>query len=449
MPSLVGSRVERKEDKKFLTGKGRYTADINLVNQTYAFFVRSPHARAKIKNVDTSKASKVPGVVKILTGKDLADDKIGGLIAGWKIVSQDGKDMKVPPHPPLASSTVNYVGDHVAVVIAESLDEAKYAASLVKVDYKILKAVVGTADAMKSEFIHEGIEKNLCFDFGLGDKAKTDEALSKADKVIKIDLNNNRLIPNAMEPRASIGDYNPSSEDLTLYTANQNPHLTRLVLSAFCAIQPEHKFRVVAPDVGGGFGSKIYPYAEDAVVAWAAKKIERPVKWVAERSESFLSDCHGRDHVTHAELGVQNDGTITALKVETIANLGGYASLFATVTPTYLYAPLILGLYNIPVAFCNVKAVFTNTAPVDAYRGAGRPEATYMIERLVDKAAREMGIDQAEFRSKNFISKFPHQQCLVHNIDSGDYSAHLKKALEVADYKNFNERKNNQKQKEN
>ena len=441
MPSLVGSRVERKEDKKFLTGKGRYTADINLANQTYAFFVRSPHARAKIKNVDISKASKVSGVVKILTGKDLADDKIGGLIAGWKIVSQDGKDMKVPPHPPLASTTVNYVGDHVAVVIAESLDEAKHAASLVKVDYKILKAVVGTGDAMKSESIHEGIEKNLCFDFGLGDKAKTDEALSKADKVIKIDLNNNRLIPNAMEPRASIGDYNPSSEELTLYTANQNPHLTRLVLSAFCAIQPEHKFRVVAPDVGGGFGSKIYPYAEDAVVAWAAKKIERPVKWVAERSESFLSDCHGRDHITHAELGVQNDGTITSLKVETIANLGGYASLFATVTPTYLYAPLILGLYNIPVAFCNVKAVFTNTAPVDAYRGAGRPEATYMIERLVDKAAREMGIDQAEFRSKNFISKFPHQQCLVHNIDSGDYSAHLKKALEVADYKNFSERK--------
>ena len=441
MPSLVGSRVERKEDKKFLTGKGRYTADINLVNQTYAFFVRSPHARAKIKNVDVSKASKASGVVKILTGKDLAADKIGGLIAGWKIVSQDGKDMKVPSHPPLAANTVNYVGDHIAVVIAESLDEAKNAASMVKVDYKVLKAVVGTADAMKSEAIHEGIEKNLCFDFGLGDKTKTDEALSKADKVIKIDLNNNRLIPNAMEPRASIGDYNSSSEELTLYTANQNPHLTRLVLSAFCAIQPEHKFRVVAPDVGGGFGSKIYPYAEDAVIAWATKKIERPVKWVAERSESFLSDCHGRDHITHAELGVQNDGTITALKVETIANLGGYASLFATVTPTYLYAPLILGLYNIPVAFCNVKAVFTNTAPVDAYRGAGRPEATYMIERLVDRAARDMGIDQAEFRRKNFVSKFPHQQCLVHNIDSGDYSAHLTKALEVSDYKNFNERK--------
>ena len=447
MASLVGSRVERKEDKKFLTGKGRYTADINLANQTYAYFVRSPHARASISKVDVSKASNAPGVVRILTGDDLAKDKIGGLIAGWKIVSQDGTDMKVPAHPPLANNTVNYVGDHVAVVIAETLDQAREAADLVRVDYKVLKAVVKTSDALNSKPIHEGIDKNLCFDWGLGDKAKTDEAFSKAEKIIKIDLVNNRLIPNAMEPRASIGDYNPSSENLTLYTTNQNPHLTRLVLSAFCAIQPEHKFRVVAPDVGGGFGSKIYPYAEDAVIAWAAKKIERPVKWVAERTESFLSDCHGRDHITHAELAVKNDGKIVGLKVETIANLGGYASLFATVTPTYLYGPLVLGLYDIPVAFCNVKAVYTNTAPVDAYRGAGRPEATYMIERLVEKAAKEMGIDRAEFRNKNFISKFPHQQCLVHNIDSGDYSAHLNKALELADYKNFENRRTESKSK--
>ena len=441
MASLIGSRVERKEDKRFLTGKGQYTADINLVNQTFATFVRSPHARAQISKIDISKAEKAPGVVKVLTGEDLSADKIGGLIAGWKIVSQDGKDMKVPPHPPLAKDTVNYVGDHVAIVIAETLEEAKNAAELVNVSYKLKKAVVNTKDAMNSDAIYEGIERNLCFDFLLGDKGKTDAELSKADKVIKLDLINNRLIPNAMEPRASIGDYNPSSEQLTLYTTNQNPHLTRLVLSAFSAIQPEHKFRVVAPDVGGGFGSKIYPYAEDAVVAWASKKIERPVKWVAERSESFLSDCHGRDHVTHVELGVKNDGKINALKVETIANIGAYASLFATVTPTYLYAPLILGLYDIPTASCNVKAVFTNTAPVDAYRGAGRPEATFLIERIVTEAAKEMGIDQAEFRKKNFIKKFPHQQCLVHNIDSGDYSAHLEKALEVADYKNFENRR--------
>ena len=439
--SLIGSRVERKEDKKSLTGKGRYTSDINLANQTYAYFIRSPHARATISKVDISKASKAPGVVRILTGNDLAKDKIGGLIAGWKIVSQDGTDMKCPPHPPLASNTVNFVGDHVAVVIAETLDQAKDAAEKVRVDYKVLKAVVNTGDAMNSKAIHGGIDKNLCYDFLLGDKGKTDEAFSKADKVVKLDLVNNRLIPNAMEPRAAIGDYNPSSEELTLYTASQNPHLSRLILSAFNAVHPEHKFRVVAPDVGGGFGSKINAYAEDVVVAWASKKIERPVKWVAERSESFLSDNHGRDHVTHVELAIKNDGKITGIKVDTIANLGAYALVFATVTPTYLYAPLLLGPYDIPTACCTVKAVYTNTAPVDAYRGAGRPEATYVVERIITKAAKEIGMDQAEFRKKNFITKFPHQQCLVHNIDSGDYNAHLDKALELSDYKNFENRR--------
>jgi len=439
--SLIGSRVERKEDKKFLTGKGRYTADINLANQTYAYFVRSPHARATISKVDISKASKAPGVVRILTGDDLAKDKIGGLIAGWKIVSQDGTDMKCPPHPPLANNTVNFVGDHVAIVIAETLDQAKDAAEKVRVDYKVLKAVVNTGDAMNSKPIHDGIDKNLCYDFLLGDKGKTDEAFSKADKVVKLDLVNNRLIPNAMEPRAAIGDYNPSSEELTLYTASQNPHLSRLILSAFNAVHPEHKFRVVAPDVGGGFGSKINAYAEDVVVAWASKKIERPVKWVAERTESFLSDNHGRDHLTHVELALKNDGKITGIKVETIANLGAYALVFATVTPTYLYAPLLLGPYDIPAACCNVKTVYTNTAPTDAYRGAGRPEATYVVERIVTEAAKEIGMDQAEFRKKNFINKFPHQQCLIHNIDSGDYNAHLDKALELSDYKNFENRR--------
>ena len=441
MASLIGSRVERKEDKKFLTGKGRYTADISLANQTYAYFVRSPHARAKINKIDISKASKSKGVLRILTGEDIINDKIGGLIAGWKIVSEDGSDMKVPAHPPLAKDSVNYVGDHVAVVIAETLEQAKSAAEFVKVDYKVLKAVVNTADAMDSQSIYSDIDKNLCFNFLLGDRAKTNEAFQNAEKIVKIDINNNRLIPNAMEPRASIGDYNSSTEEITLYTTSQNPHLSRLIISAFNAVAPEHKLRVIAPDVGGGFGSKIYPYAEDVVMAWAAKKIERPVKWVAERTESFLSDCHGRDHVTHAELAVKADGSITGLKVETIANIGAYASVFATVTPTYLYAPLVLGLYNIPTAYCNVKAVLTNTAPVDAYRGAGRPEATYMIERLMDKAANELGIDRAEFRRQNFVKKFPHQQCLVHNIDSGDYVGHLSKALELADYKGFENRK--------
>jgi len=349
--------------------------------------------------------------------------------------------MKCPPHPPLANNTVNFVGDHVAIVIAETLDQAKDAAEKVRVDYKVLKAVVNTGDAMNSKAIHDGIDKNLCYDFLLGDKGKTDEAFSKADKVVKLDLVNNRLIPNAMEPRAAIGDYNPSSEELTLYTASQNPHLSRLIMSAFNAVHPEHKFRVVAPDVGGGFGSKINAYAEDVVVAWASKKIERPVKWVAERTESFLSDNHGRDHLTHVELALKNDGKITGIKVETIANLGAYALVFATVTPTYLYAPLLLGPYDIPAACCNVKGVYTNTAPTDAYRGAGRPEATFVVERIVTEAAKEIGMDQAEFRKKNFINKFPHQQCLVHNIDSGDYHAHLDKALELSDYKNFENRR--------
>ena len=441
MPSLVGSRVERKEDKKFLTGKGRYTADITLANQTHAIFIRSPHARAEIKKVDTSKAQKAPGVVAVFTGEDIANDKIGGLIAGWKIVSEDGTEMKVPPHPPLAKDSVNYVGDHVAVVIAETLDQAKAAADMVKVDYKILKAVVDTDKAMSSDAIYKDINKNLCFDWLLGDRNKTKEAFDSADKIVKMDLRNNRLVPNAMEPRAAIGDYNPSTEEITLYTTSQNPHLSRLIISAFNGVAPEHKLRVVAPDVGGGFGSKIYPYAEDVVMAWAAKKVERPVKWVAQRTESFLSDCHGRDHITHAELAVKSDGKVVGLKVETIANIGAYASVFATVTPTYLYGPLVLGLYDIPAAYCNVKAVYTNTAPVDAYRGAGRPEATYMIERIMSKAANEMGMDQAEFRRKNFIKQFPHQQALVHNIDSGDYDAHLDKALQLADYKGFADRK--------
>ena len=349
--------------------------------------------------------------------------------------------MKCPPHPPLANNTVNFVGDHVAVAIAETLDQAKDAAEKVRVDYKVLKAVVKTGDALNSKAIHDGIDKNLCFDFLLGDKGKTDEAFSKADKVVKLDLVNNRLIPNAMEPRAAIGDYNSSSEELTLYTASQNPHLSRLILSAFNAVHPEHKFRIVAPDVGGGFGSKINAYAEDAVVAWASKKIERPVKWVAERSESFLSDNHGRDHLTHVEVALKNDGKITAIRVDTIANLGAYALVLGTVTPTYLYAPLLLGPYDIPAACCNVKGVYTNTAPTDAYRGAGRPEATFVVERIVTEAAKEIGMDQAEFRKKNFINKFPHQQCLVHNIDSGDYHAHLDKALELSDYKNFENRR--------
>ena len=441
MASLVGSRVERKEDKKFLTGKGRYTADINIANQTYAIFVRSPHARAQIKKVDTSKALKSSGVVSVLTGKEIAEDKIGGLIAGWAIRSEDGSEMKVPNNPPLANEFANFVGEPIAVVFAESLDEAKAAAEKVEVDYKILKAVVDPAKAMDSESIHKDVDKNLCYDWLLGDRKAVDEAFAKADKIIKVDLINNRLVPNAMEPRACVVDYNTATEEITLYTTSQNPHLSRLVMSAFGNVAPENKLRVVAPDVGGGFGSKINVYNEEIVCSWASKKIERPIKWVAERTESFLTDTHGRDHVTHAELAVTKDGKFLGFKNETIANLGAYARVFGTVTPTYLFGPCATGVYVIPAAYSNVKAVYTNTAPVDAYRGAGRPEATYTIERLVEKAAMELGIDKTEIRMKNFPSQFPFKQTLVHTVDSGDYVAGLEKAKQMADYAGFEARR--------
>jgi len=441
MASLVGSRVERKEDKRFLTGKGRYTSDINIANQTYAVFIRSPHARAKIKKIDTSKAIKSSGVVDILTGEHIAKDKIGGLIAGWAIRSEDNSEMKCPANPPLAKDSVNFVGDPVAVVFAETLDEARAAAELVKIDYKVLKAVTNLGKAMNSEAIHEGIDKNLCYDWLLGDRQKVKEAFDKADKIIKLDIINNRLIPNAMEPRACVIDYNTASEEITCYTTSQNPHLSRLIMSAFGGVAPENKLRVVAPDVGGGFGSKINLYNEEIVCSWASKKIERPIKWVAERTESFLTDTHGRDHITHAELAVTNDGKFLAFKNETIANLGAYARVFGTVTPTYLFGPCATGVYIMPAAYSNVKAVYTNTAPVDAYRGAGRPEATYTIERIVDKAAIELGMDPIEIRMKNFPTEFPFKQTLVHQIDSGDYVAGLNKAKEMADYGGFAARK--------
>jgi len=441
MASLVGSRVERKEDKRFLTGKGRYTADININNQTYAYFVRSPHARAKINKIDTSKALNASGVVDILTGEHIAKDKIGGLIAGWAIRSEDGSEMKCPANPPLAKDNVNFVGDPIAVVFAESLEEAKSAAELVKIDYKVLKAVVNLSETMNADAIHEGIEKNLCYDWLLGDRQKVKEAFEKADKIIKLDITNNRLVPNAMEPRACVIDYNTASEEITCYTTSQNPHLSRLIMSAFGGVTPEHKLRVVAPDVGGGFGSKINLYNEEIVCSWASKKIERPIKWVAERTESFLTDTHGRDHITHAELAVNNDGKFLGFKNETIANLGAYARVFGTVTPTYLFGPCATGVYVMPAAYSNVKAVYTNTAPVDAYRGAGRPEATYTIERIVDKAAAELGMDPIEIRMKNFPTEFPFKQTLVHQVDSGDYVAGLNKAKEMSDYDGFAARK--------
>jgi len=441
----IGASVRRKEDFRFLTGNGRYTDDINRPGQTYAVFVRSPHASAKIKSVDTAKAKKAPGVVAIFTGADLAADKVGGLICGWTVKDKHGNPHKAPAHPSLAVDTVRYVGDHVAVVIAETLAQAKDAAEMVSVAYETRQAIVDTAGAVdpKAPQVHADVPGNLCYDWAIGDKAAVDAVFAKAHHVTKIDLVNNRLIPNAMEPRAAIGEYDVGSDSFTCYSTSQNPHVLRLILCAFVLGLPEHKMRVVAPDVGGGFGSKIFCYAEETVCTWASKKVRRPVKWTAERSESFLSDAHGRDHVTHGELALDKDGKFLASRFDTIASMGAYLSTFSTCVPTYLHATLLAGQYTTPMIYCNVRAVFTNTAPVDAYRGAGRPEATYVVERLVECAAREMKIDPAEIRRRNFVKpdQFPYQTPVALVYDSGNYARSLDEALKLADYKGFPARK--------
>src|SRR4051812_11279712 len=435
--SLIGARVARKEDYRFLTGAGQYTDDVALPGQTYAAFVRSPHAHATLKSIRTDKARKAPGVVAIYTGADLAAAKVGGLPCGWLITDVNGKPMKEPAYPCLAQGKIRHVGERIAVVIAETPEQAKDAAELIEVDYEVLPAVVNAASATKSPSIHEGVENNTCYVWAIGDKAKVDAAFAPAAHVTKLELVNNRLIPNAIEPRSANAQYSRASGDYTLYVASQNPHVERLLMTAFVLGLPESKVRVVAPDVGGGFGSKIYLYPEDVVVTWASKQINRPIKWTAERSESFLSDAHGRDHVTVAELALDKEGKFLAMRVRTTANLGAYLSTFASCIPTILYATLLAGQYKTPAIYCEVTAVFTNTAPVDAYRGAGRPEATYVVERLVETAAREMKIDPVELRRRNFITQFPYQTPVALCYDTGNYAATLDVAMKIADVKNF------------
>jgi carbon-monoxide dehydrogenase large subunit len=441
----IGASVRRKEDFRFLTGRGTYTDDINRPGQTYAHILRSPHASARIRSVDTGKAKQAPGVVAIFTGADYAADGKGGVPCGWLVHSKDGSPMVEPPHPPLVADFVRHVGDQVAVVVADTKAHARDAAELIVVDYEEIKPVTDTAEAVRpgAPQVWPQAKGNVCYDWHLGDKAATDAAFAKAHHITKIDIVNQRLIANAIEPRAAIGDYERATGDYTLYTTSQNPHLIRLLMGAFVLQIPESKLRVVAPDVGGGFGSKFFHYAEEAVVTWAAGKLGRPVKWTAERSESFMSDAQGRDHVSHAELAIDKDGKFLGLRVSTVANVGAYLSTFASCVPTYLYGTLMAGVYATPAIYVEVKAVFTNTVPVDAYRGAGRPEATFLLERLVEKAAREMKTDRVELRRKNFIPRdaFPYQTPVALQYDSGDYHSTLEIALKKADWAGFEARR--------
>jgi carbon-monoxide dehydrogenase large subunit len=441
LASPLGQRIQRKEDHRFLTGNGQYTDDISVANQTCAYFLRSPHAHAVIRGIDATAAQRAPGVVAVFTAADLAG--VNGLPCGWLITGTDGKPMNEPPHPVLAQGKVRYVGDPVALVVAESIAQAKDAAEQIVVDYDVLPAVVDAVDALQpgAPQIHEQAPGNKCYTWALGDKAAVDAAFAKAAHVTKLDLVNNRLIPNAIEPRAALASYNRAEDAYTLYVTSQNPHVERLLMTAFVLGLPEHKVRVIAPDVGGGFGSKIYLYPEETAMVWAAKRVNRPIKWAAERSESFQADAHGRDHTTHAELALDANGKFLALRVHTTANLGAYLSTFASCIPTILYATLLAGQYATPAIFCEVTAVFTNTAPVDAYRGAGRPEATYVVERIVHQAGVETGIAQDEIRRRNFIRQFPYQTPVALLYDTGNYDQTLDTAMEMADVKGFAQRK--------
>jgi carbon-monoxide dehydrogenase large subunit len=440
-PSLIGARVLRKEDDRFLTGAGQYTDDVAFAGQTHAAFVRSPHAHAVLRSIKTEKAKKAPGVIAIYTGADLAAAKVGGLPCGWLITDVKGQPMKEPPYPPLAQGKVRHVGERVAVVIAESQAQARDATELIEVDYQPLPAVVNAAKAKSGTALHEIAPDNICYVWSIGDRSAVDTAFASAAHVTKLDLVNNRLVPNAIEPRSANASYSRADDSYTLYVASQNPHVERLLMTAFVLGLPESKVRVVAPDVGGGFGSKIYLYPEDVVVTWASRQLGRPVKWNSDRSEAFVSDAHGRDHVTTAELALDKDGKFLAMRVRTTANLGAYLSTFASCIPTILYATLLAGQYKTPAIYCEVTAVFTNTVPVDAYRGAGRPEATYVVERLVETAAREIKLDPIELRRRNFITEFPYQTPVALCYDTGNYEATLGAVLKLADVAGFKDRR--------
>jgi carbon-monoxide dehydrogenase large subunit len=437
---FIGKSVERREDARFLTGKGQYTDDIVLPGQTFGVFLRSPQAHARITRIDTAAAAVAPGVLGVFTGEHFK--AIGGLPCGWLINSIDGTPMKEPKHPILADGKVRYVGDRVALVVAETQEQAKAATLLIEVDYESLPAVMDIGNvAIAGAAVHDEASDNQCYNWSIGDKDGTDAVFKTAPHVTTLTFRNNRLVPNAIEPRAANASYNVAADEYTLYVANQNPHVERLLMCAFVLGIPEHKMRVVAPDVGGGFGSKIFLYGEETALVWASKQIGRPIKWTAERSEAFLSDAHGRDHLTTTELALDTDGNFLALRVNTVANLGAYLSTFSSAVPTILYATLLAGQYKTPKICANVKAVFTNTAPVDAYRGAGRPEATYVVERIVETAARELGIDPAAIRRRNFITTFPYATPVGLTYDTGDYEATMARATELADVAGFEARR--------
>jgi len=433
---IFGSAVERREDPALLTGDAEYTDDIRDEEMAHVAFVRSQYGHARVEDVDASAAAAMDGVLGVYTHEDL--DVPGQLPVGWLLDSLQNVD-----HPILADGKVRHQGDAVAMVVAEERYLANDAAEAIDVDYERLDAVTDPEAALDDDAptVQADAPDNQAFDWEIGDAESTEAAFEAAAHTAEIELENQLLIPNAMEPRATVADYNPSTNELEVDMTTQNPHLHRLLMSGVID-HPEHKLSVRAPDVGGGFGSKIHHYPDEALTAWAAKQHERPVKWQATRTETYVTDAQGRGHVTRGEVALDEDGTITGLKVDTKANLGAYLSTFAPSVPTYLYGTLLSGQYDIPAIHCSVEGAFTNVPPVDAYRGAGRPEASYVVERLVDLAADEVGMDPAEFRRHNFVDDdaFPFETEVAVVYDSGNYEEALDKALENVGYEEFRER---------
>ena len=440
---LIGSSIKRREDPRFITGKGNYTDDLKLAGMTHAVFVRSPHAHARIKSIEVSRARAHPGVVAVFTGKDMTG--VNSLPCGWDLRKEKNipgvvQDLAMVPHMPLSSDVARHVGDPVAVVIATSQDAASDGAEMVQVDWEVLPSVTATERAAQAGApqIHAGAPGNVAFKWELGG-GDLDAAFKSAHAVVKKRIVNQRLVANAMEPRACVARYEDATGELTLWVTSQNPHVHRLLMCAFVLGIPEHKVRVIAPDVGGGFGSKIFLYNEEVVCSWASRQLKRPIRWTATRREAYMTDAHGRDHVTDAAMAMSKDGKILGLHVKTTANLGAYLSTFAPAVPTFLYGTLLNGVYTIGAIKCEVTGVFSNTTAVDAYRGAGRPEACYVLERMVDAAAAALKMDPAEVRRKNFIPKFSgaFQTLVAVAYDSGDYAKAFDRLLQMFDYKKF------------
>jgi aerobic carbon-monoxide dehydrogenase large subunit len=436
----IGQAVRRKEDLRFITGTGRFTDDIYRPHQAHAYFLRSPHAHAKLLRIDAAAAREAPGVFAVYTHEDVAAAGLGPIKCTAPVKNRDGSDYVNPGRPLLAADRVRHVGDPVAMLVAETLAQAKDAAELIEVEYEILPAVVDPVLATQpgAPVLFDVAPDNIALDWGLGDPAAVDAAFAQAARIVEIDLAINRVVVNSIEARSVVGEYDATSDRYTVYLGSQGVFGMRRNLAAGLAVD-EERIRVVTQDVGGSFGMKSFAFPENALVPFAARQLGRPVKWASERQEAFLTDSQGREARVHAEMALDTDSRFLAIRCDSYANIGAYLSSFSLMIPTMAGFRLLTGAYRIPAAYANVRAVFTNTVWVDAYRGAGRPETSYILERLVDAAARETGLAPDEIRRRNFVppTAMPYKTPMIVTYDSGDFPATMALGLKQADWAGF------------